>query len=176
MTECKLHPLGKRAMNLVYAEFASPKAAAAMEKWCREMCRDEKKRLAKKIGGTILKPVLSQGPPSEGEVEIIANKLSRAFDHAKILAHDNPKCVLPQLFLPGNNIENGFQPQLLLPLHLRKKPVADAALALEIKKADNSESGWYYYASTILTLDMALNNARLVMSLDVYTWLHEAVQ
>jgi hypothetical protein len=171
MTECKLHPLGKRAMNLVYAEFASPEAAAAMEKWCRI----EKKKIGKDWR-TSCKPVLSQGLPTEDEVTRIADKLRVAFDHAKILAHDNPKCVLPQLFLPGNNIENGFQPQLLLPLHLNRTRVADAALAMEIKKAGNSESGWYYYASTILTLDMALNNARLVMSLDVYTWLHEAVQ
>lgn len=171
MTECKLHPLGKRAMNLVYAEFASPEAAAAMEKWCRI----EKKKIGKDWR-TSCKPVLSHGLPTEDEVTRIADKLRVAFDHAKILAHDNPKCVLPQLFLPGNNIENGFQPQLLLPLHLNRTRVADAALAMEIKKADNSESGWYYYASTILTLDMALNNARLVMSLDVYTWLHEAVQ
>jgi len=164
MTEYKLDILGPRAMNLVYAEFASPAAAAT----ALERCRD------KTLGNFICKPVLSPGPPSEDAVEIIANKLTVAFNNAKILAHDNPQCVLPQLFLPGNNIKNGFIPQLLLPLHLNRGAVADAALAVEIK-ADSSECGWFYHASTILTLDMALNNARLIGSLDTQ-WLREAVQ
>jgi len=138
---------------LVYAEFESAVAAAAMEK----KCRDEKK----KIGGTSCKPVLSQGPPSEDEVKEILNKLRRALGHAKIMAHNSPQCVLPQLFLPGNDINNGFVPQLLMPLHLNTRRAADAALAVEIKK-DKSECGWFYRASTMLTLEMTLNNARYV--------------
>ena len=76
------------ASSLAYAEFNSPDFAVAVREWC---IKEEIK-----IGGTILKPVLSQGPPSEDEVTRIADKLAVAIDGAMKLAKLNPRRVLPQ--------------------------------------------------------------------------------
>merc|ERR1711939_1269016 len=83
--------------------------------------------------------------------------------------------VLPQLFLPGGiNSSNQFVRQLLLPLHLNQRRAADAALTIELKP-DRDTGGWMYTAATVLTLDMAFNNARLVTTIET-PWLREAVQ
>ena len=61
----------------------------------------------------------------------------------------NYKLAVPQYFFTSNSI------QLLLPLCLSKKGVADLAIVVE-------DYGNMYRASTCLTLDMAINNARLL--------------
>ncbi len=61
----------------------------------------------------------------------------------------NYKTAVPQYFFTGNAI------QLLIPLCMLTENVADLALVVE-------DYGTMYRASTCLTLDMAMNNARLL--------------
>ena len=61
----------------------------------------------------------------------------------------NYKLAVPQYFFTSNTI------QLLLPLCIAKREIADLAIVVE-------DYGNMYRASTCLTLDMAINNARLL--------------
>lgn len=79
-----------------------------------------------------LKMVLS------GCIEMTKSKLKR-----------NYKIAVPQYFFTGNTI------QLLIPLCLSTPSRADLAIVVE-------DYGTMYRASTCLTLDMAINNARLL--------------
>lgn len=74
----------------------------------------------------------------EGCVNITKSKLKR-----------NYKIAVPQYFFTGNTI------QLLIPLCLTSPSIADLAIVVE-------DYGSMYRASTCLTLDMAINNARLL--------------
>ena len=93
----------------------------------------------------------------------------------------NPRRVLPQLYLAGGlGSGKGFSRQLLLPLHIMSKPMADAALAVNLvpdpdKKDEDGKTDWMYVGATLLTLDMALQNARVVNSIEV-PWLCHAGQ
>jgi len=113
--------------------------------------------------------------------EDIATKLTAALECAKRFAKLNPRRVLPQLFLPGGiKSDNGFVRQLLLPLHLCANPVADAALTIKLERdpdnvGEDGELGWMYTASTVLTLAMAFNNARLVNSVES-PWLCQSLR
>ena len=63
----------------------------------------------------------------------------------------------------------GWQRQLLVPLHLRAHRSADCALAVELCRNPDAEEGMcpvMYVASTLLDLNMAYNNARLVNSVE----------
>ncbi|MDM1494983.1 DUF3825 domain-containing protein [Myroides odoratimimus] len=82
---------------------------------------------------------------------IIRNILSGAIDDAKKRVRRNYKTAIPQYY-------NG-QLQLLLPICFGDKSVADLALVVE---RDNGG----YRANTCLTLDMAINNARLIAKPD----------
>lgn len=73
-----------------------------------------------------------------GCIELTKNKLKR-----------NYKIAVPQYFFTGNTI------QLLIPLCLSSPTIADLAIVVE-------DYGTMYRASTCLTLDMAINNARLL--------------
>ena len=73
-----------------------------------------------------------------GCIELTKNKLKR-----------NYKIAVPQYFFTGNTI------QLLIPLCLSSPSIADLAIVVE-------DYGTMYRASTCLTLDMAINNARLL--------------
>jgi len=111
--------------------------------------------------------------------EDIAAKLTAALGHATRFVKLNPRRVLPQLFLPGGihskkKEKNGFVRQLLLPLHLCANPVADAALTIELKP-DPDTNSWMYKAATVLTIDMAFQNARLVDTIDIH-WLFLSLQ
>jgi hypothetical protein len=81
----------------------------------------------------------------------LGNLLQGTINDAKKRVKRNYKTAIPQYF-------NG-KLQLLLPLCLQSKGVAD--LALVVEKENN-----IYRASTILTLDMAVNNARLIAKPD----------
>lgn len=83
--------------------------------------------------------------------QILVNLLSGTIEDAKRRVKRNYKTAIPQYY-------NG-KIQLLLPLCLLSKANADLALAVE--KQDNT-----YRASTCLTLDMAVNNARLIAKPD----------
>jgi len=82
---------------------------------------------------------------------MLSNLLNGTIDEAKSRLRRNYKTAIPQFF--NNKI------QLLLPLCLTSKSVADLALVVE---KDNGN----YRATTILTLDMAINNARLIAKPD----------
>ena len=82
---------------------------------------------------------------------ILSTLLNGAIDEAKRRLKRNYKTAIPQFF--NNKI------QLLLPLCLTSKSNADLALVVE---RENS----IYRATTILTLDMAINNARLIAKPD----------
>ena len=148
--------------KLAYAEFASPAAAATALERCR----------GKTIGNFICNIVVCQEPPPDRE---IAMTLKAAIPNAVQDARDNRRCVLPQLFLPGGIKSNkGFVRQLLLPLHLCENSVADAALTIELKP-DPDTNSWMYKAATVLTIDMAFQNARLVDTIDIH-WLFLSLQ
>lgn len=87
----------------------------------------------------------------------LVNTLKGAVDHAKKRVHRNYKTAIPQ-FYRGQYVPNG-QLQLLLPLCLTDPAKADLALAIF------RESG-FYSGRTCLTLDMAINNARLIAKPD----------
>lgn len=82
---------------------------------------------------------------------LLANILHGTIQDAKRRVKRNYKTAIPQFY-------NG-KLQLLLPLCLLTKSKAD--LALVIDKENN-----VYRASTCLTLDMAINNARLIAKPD----------
>lgn len=77
--------------------------------------------------------------------------LQGTIDDAKKRIKRNYKTAVPQYY--------GGRLQLLLPLCLTSKANADLALVIE------KENG-VYRASTCLTLDMAINNARLIAKPD----------
>lgn len=86
----------------------------------------------------------------------LINTFKGAIEHARKRIKINYKTAIPQYY--RGYIPNG-QLQLLLPLCLKDPTKADLALA--IYKTDNS-----YMGRTCLTLDMAINNARLIAKPD----------
>lgn len=82
---------------------------------------------------------------------ILSVLLNGSIDEAKRRLRRNYKTAIPQYF--NNKI------QLLLPLCLTSKSKADLALVIEKENGN-------YRATTILTLDMAINNARLIAKPD----------
>lgn len=96
---------------------------------------------------------LSRFPPSYQEMDKyqVGTILQGTIDDAKRRIRRNYKTAVPQFY-------NG-KIQLLLPLCLISKANADLALVVE------KENG-VYRASTCLTLDMAINNARLIAKPD----------
>lgn len=79
--------------------------------------------------------------------QMLGTVLDRAIDDAKKRVKRNYKTAIPQYYKGAL--------QLLLPLCLLAKNKADLALVVE-------KVGNVYRASTCLTLDMAINNARLI--------------
>jgi hypothetical protein len=82
---------------------------------------------------------------------LLSNLLSGTIEDAKRRVRRNYKTAIPQYYKG--------KLQLLLPLCLQDKAKADLALVIE------KDSG-IYRASTCLTLDMAINNARLIAKPD----------
>ncbi|WP_172914827.1 DUF3825 domain-containing protein [Capnocytophaga canis] len=82
---------------------------------------------------------------------LLSNLLNGTIEDAKRRVKRNYKTAIPQYY--------GGKLQLLLPLCLHTKAKADLALVVE------KENG-VYRASTCLTLDMAINNARLIAKPD----------
>lgn len=87
----------------------------------------------------------------------LINTLNGAIEHAKKRVKRNYKTAIPQFFR-GRGFAEG-RLQLLLPLCLKDSSKADLALA--IFKCDG-----FYSGKTCLTLDMAINNARLIAKPD----------
>ncbi len=88
----------------------------------------------------------------------LINTFKGAIDHAKKRIGRNYLTAVPQ-FYRGQYVSTPHL-QLLLPLCLREASKADLALAV-YKTADGTYSG-----RTCLTLDMAINNARLITKPD----------
>lgn len=82
---------------------------------------------------------------------LLSNLLSGTIEDAKRRVRRNYKTAIPQYYKG--------KLQLLLPLCLQDKSKADLALVIE-------KDGGIYRASTCLTLDMAINNARLIAKPD----------
>lgn len=92
---------------------------------------------------------------------LLINTFNGAIDHAKRRLMRNYKTAVPQ-FYRGRYNPNG-QLQLLLPLCFSDPTKADLALAV-YKVMRNEEH--FYSGRTCLTLDMAINNARLIAKPD----------
>eukprot|EP01028_Stygiella_incarcerata_P003584 TRINITY_DN1735_c0_g3_i1.p1 TRINITY_DN1735_c0_g3~~TRINITY_DN1735_c0_g3_i1.p1 ORF type:complete len:789 (+),score=183.86 TRINITY_DN1735_c0_g3_i1:110-2476(+) len=92
-----------------------------------------------------------------------------AIEISKLLARSNYRTAIPQYYPPTQSI------QILLPLYLgnrEEKNTPDLALVLEKRlrehapeKSENPKH-WYYYAQTVLKMDMAYQNARLITTVD----------
>ncbi|MFA5634778.1 MAG: DUF3825 domain-containing protein [Anaerovoracaceae bacterium] len=98
----------------------------------------------------------------------IARDFDSAILRAKLMAERNYKLAVPQFWRETGEI------QFLLPIYLGELEEADrpqCALALSL---DRSGRVPYYRGATILTLDMAYNNARLIAKPDVF-WLVDSV-
>jgi Domain of unknown function (DUF3825) len=77
----------------------------------------------------------------------------QAVSHARFRVEQNYKTAIPQYYWPAQ--EPAGHLQLLLPLCLEDVGRADLALSID-------RVGEVYRAATVLTLDMAYNNARLI--------------
>lgn len=100
-------------------------------------------------------------------------KISGEFDTAvkrvQLMAERNYKLALPQFFRTKDDM------QFLLPIYLSGNSdiQPDCALAVSLEKQidpKTQEITQYYVGKTILTLDMAYNNARLIAKPDIF-WL-----
>ena len=81
--------------------------------------------------------------------------LRQAIQHAVYRVEQNYKTAIPQFYWPSRGESDPGKLQLLLPLCLEDVSRADLALSIE-------KVGEVYRAATVLTLDMAYNNARLI--------------
>lgn len=79
----------------------------------------------------------------------------QAVEHAKFRVQQNYKTAIPQFYWRTRDAFEPGKVQLLLPLCLHDFGRADLALSVE-------REGSVYRAATVLTLDMAYNNARLI--------------
>lgn len=85
--------------------------------------------------------------------------LRQAIQHARFRVAQNYKAAIPHYYWPTADPGDSGQLQLLLPMCLEDVSRADVALSVE-------RIGNVYRAATILTLDMAYNNARLIAKPD----------
>lgn len=93
----------------------------------------------------------------------VQSRVQTAIQRARLLAERNHKLALPQFWKEKSEV------QFLLPLYMEETEYTgrpQCALALR-----RSKSGRYYEGATILSLDMAYSNARLIARPDV-TWLN----
>jgi hypothetical protein len=81
--------------------------------------------------------------------------LRQAVQHAKFRVEQNYKTAVPQFYWGSRDPKDPGHLQLLLPLCLEDVGRADLALSVD-------QFGEVYRAATVLTLDMAYNNARLI--------------
>ena len=97
----------------------------------------------------------------------LTNTFNGAIEHAKKRIRRNYQTAIPQFYRGEYCPDPLGQLQLLLPLCLREASKADLALA--VYKITNEIQGKkisFYSGRTCLTLDMAINNARLITKPD----------
>ncbi len=107
------------------------------------------------------------------ELELLIARIDRDFksarDRARLMAERNYKLAVPQYWRETGKI------QFLLPIYLGEREEAEVpqcALALD---CDDTGRIPYYRGATILTLEMAYNNARLLAKPDVF-WLNSTIE
>lgn len=109
---------------------------------------------------------------NEEELEALIYKISGEFDNAvkraTLMAKRNYKLAVPQFWRETGEI------QFLLPIYLgEKEDIAKPQCAL-VLKFDEVGLNPHYRGATILELDEAYNNARLIAKPDVF-WLNELI-
>lgn len=107
---------------------------------------------------------------NEVEKEELLRRIARDFDsacdRAKLLAERNYKLAVPQFWKETGEI------QFLLPIYLGEREESEKPQCALVLSLDDSGRCPYYRGETILTLDMAYNNTRLIAKPDV-SWLNE---
>lgn len=107
---------------------------------------------------------------NEEEKDILLRKIARDFDsardRAKLMAERNYKLAVPQFWKETGEI------QFLLPIYLGEREEAENPQCALVLSLDKSGRKPYYRGETIITLDMAYNNTRLIAKPDVF-WLNE---
>lgn len=98
-------------------------------------------------------------------VERILPDFETACKRAQMMAKRNYKLAIPQ------RRENG-EIQFLLPIYLQEQDSRKPQCALALSLQESKTGACYYRGATILSLDMAYNNARLIAKPDVF-WLNE---
>ncbi|MBR6793622.1 MAG: DUF3825 domain-containing protein [Clostridia bacterium] len=97
----------------------------------------------------------------------IARDFESACERAKRLAERNYKLAVPQYWKETGEI------QFLLPIYLGEDEEADTPQCALVLSLDHTARNHSYRGETILTLDMAYNNARLLAKPDVF-WLNDS--
>ncbi len=109
---------------------------------------------------------------NEKEKDLLLGRIARDFDsaceRAKLMAERNYKLAVPQFWKETGEI------QFLLPIYLGEREEAESPQCALVLSLDRSGRRPYYRGETILTLDMAYNNTRLIAKPDVF-WLNELV-
>lgn len=109
---------------------------------------------------------------NETEKDLLLGRIARDFDsacqRAKLMAERNYKLAVPQFWKETGEI------QFLLPIYLGEREEAESPQCALVLSLDKSGRRPYYRGETILTLDMAYNNTRLIAKPDVF-WLNELV-
>lgn len=109
---------------------------------------------------------------NDEERELLLTRIARDFDsakdRAKLLAERNYKLAVPQFYKETGEI------QFLLPIYLGEREEAEKPQCALVLSLDTSGRRPYYRGETILTLDMAYNNTRLIAKPDVF-WLNTLV-
>ncbi len=109
---------------------------------------------------------------NEAEKDLLLARIARDFDsaceRAKLMAERNYKLAVPQFWKETGEI------QFLLPIYLGEREEAESPQCALVLSLDKSGRRPYYRGETILTLDMAYNNTRLIAKPDVF-WLNELV-
>lgn len=109
---------------------------------------------------------------NEAEKDLLLARIARDFDsarnRAKLMAERNYKLAVPQFWKETGEI------QFLLPIYLGEREEAEKPQCALVLSLDNSGRRPYYRGETILTLDMAYNNTRLIAKPDVF-WLNDLV-
>lgn len=106
------------------------------------------------------------------ERELLLTRIARDFDsareRAKLMAERNYKLAVPQFYKETGEI------QFLLPIYLGEREEAEKPQCALVLSLDKTGRRPYYRGETILTLDMAYNNTRLIAKPDVF-WLNDLV-
>lgn len=109
---------------------------------------------------------------NESEKDLLLARIARDFDsardRAKLMAERNYKLAVPQFWKETGEI------QFLLPIYLGEREEAEKPQCALVLSLDTSGRRSYYRGETILTLDMAYNNTRLIAKPDVF-WLNDLV-